>query len=231
MGQKPTYRRGWHSVTQEPGHPLAVLEGRMLGDFALSVSLGPTSRFGARYFALYVAQPAFASGDEPVATGLHNSGPLPTYNWIEIAETRERVALPEGGEASIGEGGLQRLFEMLVDLIPAGGHIMVEYDSRERAETARCLSLGVPPLATPLGEMLFRAGCGAHFKDWQIAEGGGEGPRKLQAYKPPAPEHAERWERSAASQLAEFLEGPEPTSDAVRSARARAKRLLRELGA
>jgi hypothetical protein len=74
--------------------------------------------------------------------------------------------------------------------------------------------------------MLFRVGFGAHFKDWQIAEGGSEGPRKLQAYKPPNTEDAARWREGAARALEELLERPAGQSDVVARARKRAEELL-----
>ena len=103
---------------------------------------------------------------------------------------------------------------------------MVEYDSPERAETAVGLAHGVPAIATPLGQQLFRIGFGAYFKDWQIAEGGAEGPRKLQAYKPAAEEDVQRWRRAATRELQAFLGAPPPSSDVVRKARERGKALL-----
>ena len=106
---------------------------------------------------------------------------------------------------------------------------MVEYDSAQRAETARALAQNVPPIASPLGDFLFRAGFGPHFKDWQIAEGGAEGPRKLQAYKALSTEQGERWRSDAVRALRTFLDRPAPTSEAARSARARAKALLSQL--
>ncbi|MFB0544779.1 MAG: DUF1122 family protein, partial [Asgard group archaeon] len=81
------------------------------------------------------------------------------------------------------------LFKILGDIIPAGGSFMVSYElfSGEgwvHSLTNRGLFLGVPPIVTPLGYLLFKAGCGVGFKDWYISEGGNEGPRKLQGFKP-----------------------------------------------
>lgn len=217
---------GWTPADRESGHALSSLDGEELAGHRLRVLLGPTSRFGARYFALYLNDPNGRPSREPVLNGLHNSGPLPSYNWIEVAETNDRVTLTDGGHVDIGEIDLERLFALLRRLLPPGGHLMVEYDSPQRAETARALALGVPALATPLGEMLFRVGFGAHLKDWQIAEGGREGPRKLQAYKSPSPEDTHRWEQGAIRQLKAFLQEPPPPSDLVRAARERAAALL-----
>jgi hypothetical protein len=223
----PVHRPGsWMPVDREPDHPLSSLDGEELAGNRLSVLLGPTSRFGARYFALFLTDTDGRLSREPVLNGLHNSGPLPSYNWIEVAETYDRVTLPDGSHVDISDVDLERLFSLLLRLLPLGGHLMVEYDSPQRAETARALALGVPALASPLGEMLFRVGFGAHLKDWQIAEGGREGPRKLQAYKSPSPEDTRRWEQGAVRQLEAFLQEPAPTSDLVRAARERAAALL-----
>jgi hypothetical protein len=227
--QAPAWHERWTPVTQEPAHPLAALEGQPLAGAELRVLLGPSSRFGARYFALLLADAEGRATREPVLSGLHHQGPLPSYNWIEVAETKQRVQLPDATAIDIGDDGIEQLFELLYALIPPGGHLMVEYDSPQRAETAQALAHGVPPIATPLGELLFRVGFAAHFKDWQIAEGGSEGPRKLQAYKPPSPDDARRWAQRAADQLRAFLAGPPPSSPIVQAAQERAQALLPSL--
>jgi hypothetical protein len=211
-----------------PDHPLAALDGEALAGGALRVLLGRTSRFGARYFQLILERDGRLS-TLPVLSGLHHSGHLPTYNWVEVAETHRTVPLEGGGEADLGDVGIERLFALLFAFLPGGGHLMVEYDSPQRAETKRALYQNVPPIATPLGESLFRLGFGARFKDWQIAEGGSEGPRKLQAYKPPSGEHARRWRREAREQLEAFLAAPAQANEAVRASRERARRLLEAL--
>jgi hypothetical protein len=218
----------WTPVDREPSHPLAALDGHEVAGARLRVFLGPTSRFGARYF-VFVIDASDGRLSRPVLQGLHRSGPLPSYNWVEVAETSERANFPDGDELALGADGVERLFRLLVELLPAGGHLMVEYDSPQRAETARDLAHNVPALATPLGELLFRVGCGARFKDWQIAEGGAEGPRKLQAYKPLSDEHAQRWREEASRELQAFLERTAPDSDAAHPARERAQGLLRLL--
>jgi hypothetical protein len=99
----------------------------------------------------------------------------------------------------------QRLFRFLGQLIPPGGHLMVEYESEGQRLTERMLTLGVSPVATPLGYLLFLSGCGASFRDWYISEGGREGPRKLQGFKPLDEEDACRKARSMAEELRRFL--------------------------
>ncbi len=212
----------WQPVELE--HALHTLDGYPFAGGKLRVLLGPTSRFGARYFAIFLEGGDGRRYDRPLVSGLHHQGPLVTYNWIEVAETNDPHPSANTGEAASAD--LRRLLELLLSVLPPGGHIMVEYDSPARAETARALAAGVPPIATPLGEMLFRLGCGARFKDWQIAEGGSEGPRKLQAYVPPSEQVAERWRREAAAQLEAFLQSPASASTILSAACARAERVL-----
>lgn len=216
----------WISVSQEPSHPLASLEASPVPGGSLRLMLGRRSRFGARYVAIFLATDGGGLSREAILTGLHNTGPLPTYNWFEVAETRDSVALPNGDVLQLDADLSERVLELLLSVLPPGGHLMVEYDSPARAETARALALGVPPLATPLGELLFRVGCGARFKDWQIAEGGGEGPRKLQGYKPLSQEHALRWRKEVLEELRSFVQERPATSEVVRRGQERATRMI-----
>jgi hypothetical protein len=128
-----------------------------------------------------------------MVTGLHNQGRYSSYNWIEIISLSSRVSFGSVEQVlDFPPNGLtEQLFQYLADLIPPGGHMMVEYDSPEQQDTAHSLAQGIPPVATPLGYILFLTGCGAGFKDLYFAEGGSEGPRKLQGYKALNSEHAQ----------------------------------------
>ena len=106
--------------------------------------------------------------------------------------------------------------------------MMVEYDSPEQQDTARSLAMSIPPIATPLGCMLFLAGCGAGFKNWHFAEGGSEGPRKLQGYKALNSRHAQPKTGEAIQELIAFL-GKLPSvagSELERAAQNRALAIL-----
>jgi len=125
--------------------------------------------------------------------GLHNQGSYPSYNWIEIISLAPKAEFDFDEEISFSVSSnrlTQQLFKHLADLLPPGGHMMVQYDSPEQKDTAQSLALGIPPIATPLGYMLFLAGCGDGFRDWYFAEGGSEGPRKLQGFKALDSQHA-----------------------------------------
>jgi hypothetical protein len=188
-------------------HPLAALDGQSVGPLLLSVLLGPKNSVGARYFQLFAVDSEGHLSDGPLALGMFNSGPYPAFNWVELTRYEPVVAFARTAIDIRDEDHDLALFVMLSALVPPGGHVMVEYDSPSQEATARLLTLGYPPAVTPIGYRLFQAGVRS-YRDWYISEGGREGPRKLQGFKPLNEEIAR--ERSAAllAEVRSVLEGP-----------------------
>lgn len=223
--------RGW-TLAEDTDHPLGQLSRCRLGQARLLPLLGPANRYGARFFLLFLQDQEGSASLQPVVSGLHSSGYRHTYNWIEVSRLSGRVSFPSGEELSVAAGERAReLLGCLARLIPPGGHLMVEYDSPEQEETARGLLLDVPPAATPLGQLLFLAGCGAGFKDWYFAEGGSEGPRKLQGHKPLNEEHKQTKLAELAQELRAFLDRTSENEESplIRDARQRARDVLATL--
>ena len=167
-----------------PGeHPIAALDGLALGDFGVIALLGPKNAVGSRYFQLYLADGWGRLAEEMLALGLHNSGPYPAFNWVELTQFQETLHFGKK-PLDLWATGLERtLFGALSALAPAGGHIMAEYDSPTHRATERILTLRYPPACSPIGYLMFEAGVRS-YRDWYISEGGREGPRKLQGFKP-----------------------------------------------
>lgn len=172
--------RQWAS---SEGHPLDALQGQEIGPLRLIVLLGPKNNVGSRYFQLFLSDAQDALSEDPLALGLFNTGLYPAFNWAEFTQYEPVVTFAGKARDIRTDGDDRALFEMLSALVPAGGHMMVEYDSPFHEATARILTLGYPPVTTPLGYRLFQAGVRS-FRDWYISEGGREGPRKLQGFKP-----------------------------------------------
>ena len=202
---KALFAKGWSLPGQ---HPLARLHDGRLGDYALLVLLGPKNNVGSRYFQLFVTDSGGRLADEPLAVGLYSSGRFPAYNWIEL--TQYRPAQRFGGQMSdlASEGLDGQLFVLLSDLVPPGGHMMVEYDSPGQRVSERMLTRGYPPVVSPLGYMMFRTGCRS-YRDWYISEGGREGPRKLQCFKPLNEDIRREKEERLREELNAFLARPE----------------------
>jgi hypothetical protein len=226
-------RKGW-VLADSQRHPLGSLQGKRVDSYELVVLLGRKNRFGATCFQVFLQNEAGQVSQQSVAIGLHNQGKYPGYNWFEIISFSSSASFGSGEEASHISislvGSTQQLFQYLADLIPPGGHMMFEYDSPEHQDTARSLALGIPPAATRLGHLLFSIGCGAGFRDWYFAEGGAEGPRKIQGYKALNGQHAQLKAKEPEQELNTFLglslsEG----SELVRAARQRALTILNML--
>jgi hypothetical protein len=199
--------KGWLQADSER-HPLSNLQGKGLDSYRLVVLLGVKNRIGARYFQIFLQADSGEVSHQPTLIGLCSTGKYPSYNWIEIISfvPRSSFGLRRQTSAIVTNGLARQLFQYLADLIPPGGHMMIEYDSPEQQDTARSLALGIPPAITPLGYMLFLIGCGAGFKDWHFAEGGSEGPRKLQGYKALNEQHARLKNQETVQELSAFLD-------------------------
>ena len=190
----------------DPGdHPTAALDGAPMGALRLVVLLGPKNNVGARYFQLFAADGKGRLSEGRLALGMFNSGPYPAFNWVELTQYEPIIAF---GETTIDLRAEheQALFERLSAVVPRGGHLMVEYDSPPHEATARLLSLGYPPVTTPLGYRLFQVGVRS-FRDWYISEGGREGPRKLQGFKPLNDEIAREKTAALAAEVQTVLSG------------------------
>ncbi|MBN1369775.1 MAG: DUF1122 family protein [Dehalococcoidaceae bacterium] len=204
--------KGLNNAKEQPGKksasPLAGITSVGVAGYRILATEGPTSRFGARYFLLLLALDKEKGGAEPFITGLYNRGRYPAQNWFEIISIAPEASFSNGSKLALGISSPLTLevFKFMVEALPPGGHIMVEYDSPSQAETAVKLAAGIPPVATATGYTLFMAGCRAGFKDWYFAEGGNEGPRKLQAYKPLNLQHLKEKAVAMTRELESFLE-------------------------
>jgi hypothetical protein len=110
---------------------------------------------------------------------------------------------------------------------------MVSYEGDQpvHEETLLGLSAGIPPVATPLGHLLFLSGF-AYIKDWYLAEGGMEGPRKLWGEKAPDAGWEETFRERTRDELMRYLarSRPDETDDPHRAARERAEEVMGMIG-
>jgi len=182
----PASSASWIAAFAEPEHPLNALDGANVGQgVTLQVELAPSASSGTRAFRAFLNSTDLGVTLAPVVTGRHHSGAAPALNWVEITHFAGSVPV-EGGDVEVPEGIDMQVIQALADLIPPGGHLIAEYASEHRRTTARALRQGVPPVATPLGGMMFATGCGVSFTDWRVAgagSAGAEGPRRLQGYR------------------------------------------------
>jgi hypothetical protein len=211
------------------------LDGRRIGAFILKLThLRPVKRrSGWLYLTLRLADQGGAISHGPLMSGIVSGGGRGVAPWLEC-RIYPQVDFASGKTVDARAEGLEaEIVEALGKIIPPGGHIMVDYEHPGQQGTFAELILRVPPAASHLGALMFRAGFRGHFKDWYFSEGGHEGPRKLQANKPPDAAAARQALAAHRKELGAFIKRPPPEESSqaatIREAQERARALLKEL--
>lgn len=135
---------------------------------------------------------AFRWKGELVASGLAFAGRGSIRPWLDFD------FFPPG---EWSREDWRSFFRFCAEAVGEGGRVMVGYEALP--DTLQALQRGVPPVITPLGEILAEAGFWA-FKDWYYPEGWAEGGRKLQAERPLARDRT-RFQRLRAFEVREAL--------------------------
>jgi hypothetical protein len=190
-------------------------------------------RAGWFHLTVALADTNGTASQTPIMTGIVSGGGRGVKPWFECRFYHE-VTMADGTTLDARECGLEAaLIDRLGELVPDGGHLMVEYESPGQSMTHAELLLRVPPVATHLGALMFHAGFRGAFKDWYISEGGHEGPRKLQANKSPNAPAAQVAVRTHVAELMDFIKQalPKDRADAeiVARAQTRARAILKGL--
>ncbi len=101
--------------------------------------------------------------------------------------------------------------------------------SKVQRDTKTGLDRGYPPVVTPLGFLLFAARCGMGLKDWYFAEGGLEGPEKLQGFKYQNQQSADERAEKMLQELHLYVSSPQPEDGLSQECIFRADLVIREL--
>jgi hypothetical protein len=212
-----------------------VLRGASAHRYRLIVSdLKPVRpRVGWLYITIALSDAGDRLSKSPLMMGIVSGGGRRVMPWVEC-RIYPALEWADGAILDARACGLEAaLINLIGELIPPGGHLMVEYESPGQVETHAELLLRVPPAACYLGSLMFRAGFRGEFKDWYISEGGHEGPRKLQANKSPTLAAARAAMRNHVTELTAFAKRPLPDSPSdaavVAGAQGRAREMLKEL--
>lgn len=145
--------------------------------------------------------------------GIYSRGGKYVTPWADLDFTTDFTCPDCEKKWVLGESEILQLFQLWSRVIPWNGHISIAYESEEHEETRIGLQRGVPPVLTPLGYAGYLAGFMGGYKDWYIAEGGHEGPRKLQMNKPLNFSHVERIYQEFIKEVKAFVKHSQLTQD------------------
>jgi hypothetical protein len=196
--------------------PIKKLEGIDLRGYLLHVGEEKQlSLSGWKGIKLYLMDPGGDMTDQPVIEGIFSRGRRGKIQpWMDLSYREAvRFKASRGGKdvgIRLNEVAIDsELFLHLGALIPPGGHLMVSYEGSDdiHRDTLRGLYAGIPPAATPLGFLIFNSGF-QYIKDWYLAEGGHEGPRKLWGEKSPDREWENIYFKKTEEAVEKFLKGP-----------------------
>lgn len=205
------------------------LGGEKVDQYGLSVELKPIllpphGLFSGRtYFNIYFSNNRGQFSAKPVIEqALFSVGGKGVPPWIEIGYYWPEIVFKEEKKLSQTKNIAftreeRRLFKLLADFIPPGGHMMIPYDLDDNVlsqNTWAALQKNVPIVATPVGFLMFGVGFTIPFRDWYIAEGGHEGPRKLQFEKPLTEERTRAVWKRVVDELTLFIDQCPETEDA-----------------
>lgn len=222
-------------MQENSSFPLKNLHGRSFDNYTLHIDETKQLRFsGWKGFKLYLKDTQGILTTAPVVEGIYSKGgkdgikPWMDLEYCEELEFFRKHQKKESFSLSFKDLD-KKLFKCLGDLIPPGGHIMISYEGNQKIHlvTLRSLSIGIPPVVTPLGLLIFMGGFQL-IKDWYLAEGGHEGPRKLWGEKAPDETWAQIFYQKTAQQILRYLErSPNPAYKKLEeSARQSSKEIL-----
>jgi len=199
---------------------LKKLHGKKLNGYMLYLGELKQLRFsGWKGFRLYLRDSSGALSGFPVIKGIYSVGGKDGVKpWMDLEYYEELEFLEEKDTRNrfiLSSNSLDlKLFRYLGNIIPLGGHLMVSYEGEQiiHSNTAKSLSIGIPPSATPLGFLIFQGGFEL-IKDWYLSEGGHEGPRKLWGEKAPDNTWAQTFYKKTAQLLLQFLDAENNLAD------------------
>lgn len=187
----------------------------------------PLRLSGWRGFRLQWCHADHPPAEPPLFWGIYSVGNRWIAPWADMSFHLQAYCPRCAYLLTLQEKDAIRLLRVWATLIPPNGHIAIEYESPEHEETHHGLQRGFPAVLTPLGFWAWQGGFRGGFKDWYLAEGGHEGPRKLQINQAADNSHARRVRQLLQEQVKAFLERRTHEPDEIEQrARARARKWL-----
>jgi len=204
------------------------LNQRNLSDeIMISVGISPALLAGRMHFDCLLKNRKGILSSAAVFSGIFNQGRHdPSVGCVD-GDYFENATF-QSVNISLTDTGLDvPLFKILGELVPAGGSFLVSYapvsaESKAIKQTEQALGRGYPPVATPIGYLLFLAGCGVKLTDRRSTHDKRRNPSKLQGFKPLNAEDGKRKGLSLIRVLHQFIGTDSGDDELARACRTRA---------
>jgi len=194
---------------------LQHLQSKKIGPYMTQLQFRPRRRVGHFDVSLFLKNHDGKTSDQPLIEGIYSKGnrSLNTQGWFDIHYS-DGVDFGDGNPVILSQSGryAEDVFEMIGCAVGPGGMIFVslitdmvwEMESELHKVTRDCLSirsLGIPPVATPLGRLLFIGGC-RNVKSQAFDV---QGSSRIAGEKAPNPDIDRQFAQKLRTELQEFL--------------------------
>ena len=211
--------------------------GRKLSDeFTIRVNVTPTLFVDQVRFDLWLLKAKEDSvSAAPVFSGVFNAGLQGQFAEGCINGDYYPLVPFTSGSLSLTEDGLDvPFFRILGELVPAGGSLTVSCsllssDFKIHKQSRQALERGYPPAVTPLGYLMFFAGCGLDLRCLRHVEGGQDSSWRLQGFKPLDQEQGRRKGIMLIRELHQFIATEAENDELARGCRFKAFALIEKL--
>jgi len=195
---------------------LKFIHARKIGPYTTHLQFQPRRRVGHFDISLFLKDGDSKISDRPLIEGIYSKGnrSQKTQGWFDI-HYADRADFGDRNPVVLSrlDRCAEDVLEMIGRAIEPGGMIFVslitdmvwEIESELHRVTRDCLStrsLEIPPAATPLGQLLFIAGC-RNVKSQAFDV---QGSSRIAGEKAPNPDIDRQFTQKLKTQLQEFLD-------------------------
>ena len=179
------------------------LEGKKLGIYTLAISAKEKHIRGHFDLLVHLKDKQGAKSKEPCISGLYSKGRKDASYHFFDAQFFPQVNFENSTVSLFDEKLADGLFELMGTRIRPGGQFYLSYlnDELFSRKMDKAFRLGIPPIATILGRLLFMSGC-IHVKSFY----GAEGRFRIEGEKPKDIETAAKWANKMLDEINTYLE-------------------------
>jgi len=189
------------------------LEDKKLGIYTLAISTKAKHIHGHFDLLVYLKNKQGTKSKGPCISGLYSKGRKDASYHFFDAWFFPLIHFEDSTVNLIDKKLTDGLFELIGTIIKPGGQLYLSYisDVLFSRRMDKAFRIGIPPVATVLGRLVFMSGC-IHIKSFY----GAEGRFRIEGEKPKDTETAVKWANKMLNEINAYLdlkEGKESSGD------------------